>query len=113
MPNKIAAIPPFTREAKRLGKKYSSLDADLKQLFTKLQSTPVTGTALGQNCYKIRLKVASKGQGSSGGACVITCVVAVAETIYLLSIYDKSEQDSLSDKRLQELLQLIPSAPAS
>jgi hypothetical protein len=35
-------------------------------------------------------------------------VVAVRETVYLLSIYDKSKQDAIPDKRLQELLQLLP-----
>ena len=60
------------------------------------------------NCYKIRLKIASKGKGSSGGARVITCVVAVAQTVFLLSIYDKADQESISEKRLNELLQLLP-----
>ena len=107
MPSSIRPIPPFTREAKRLGKKYSSLEQELKHLFAQLAANPTSGTPLGQNCYKIRLKIASKGKGSSGGARVITCVVAVAETVYLLSIYDKSEQETIADKRLQELLQLI------
>ena len=66
------------------------------------------GTPIGQNCYKIRLAIASKGKGRSGGARVISCVVAVAETVYLLSIYDKSEQSSLSEIRLTELLKLVP-----
>lgn len=39
---------------------------------------------------------------------MITCVVAVREEVYLLSIYDKSEQDTLSDKRLKELLKQVP-----
>lgn len=54
------------------------------------------------------LKITSKGKGSSGGARVITCVIAVTDTVYLLSIYNKSEQESVSAKRLQELLQLVP-----
>ena len=66
------------------------------------------GTPIERKCYKIRLKIASKGKGNSGGARVITCVVAVSETVFLLSIYDKSEQENISDKRLTELLQLLP-----
>lgn len=110
MPNKILPVPPFTREVKRLLKKYSSLDAELTALLAQLAVDAAIGTAIGHNCYKIRLRIASKGKGSSGGARVITCVVAVAKMVYLLSIYDKSEQDSISDKRLQELLELVPSA---
>lgn len=94
-----------------MGKKYASLEQELEQLFAQLAANPTSGIPLGQNCYKIRLKVASKGRGSSGGARVITCVIAVAETVYLLSIYDKSEQTTISDARLKELLQQLPSAP--
>lgn len=80
----------------------------MQTLFAELSVQHPFGTALGRNCYKIRLKIASKGKGSSGGARVITCVVAVAETVYLLSIYDKSEQENISDKRLTDLLELVP-----
>lgn len=62
------------------------------------------GTPLGSNCYKIRLAIKSKGAGKSGGA----CVVAVREEVYLLAIYDKSEQATLTDKRLKELLKQTP-----
>ncbi len=104
------AIPPFAREAKPLLKKYPSLRQELQALFVQLETSPDLGTPLGNNCYKIRLKITSKGKGSSGGARVITCVVAVDKTVYLLSIYDKSEQGSISDKRLQALLKLLPAA---
>lgn len=106
---RIEAIPPFAREAKPLLKKYASLRSELQQLVSQLEANPLVGSPIGKNCYKIRLKIASKGKGSSGGARVITCVVAVTETVFLLSIYDKSEQETISDKRLTELLQLLPS----
>lgn len=104
------AIPPFAREAKPLLKKYVSLRHELQQLIEQLEASPIQGTPIGQNCYKIRLKIASKGKGRSGGTRVITCVVAVAETVFLLSIYDKADQDNISEKRLHELLQLLPPA---
>ena len=106
----IQTINAFQREAKSLLKKYASLKAELYALNSLLANSPKTGTSLGRNCYKIRLKIASKGKGRSGGARVITCIVAVAETVYLLSIYDKSEQNNISEKRLTELLQLVPPA---
>ena len=104
----VKPIPPFAIEAKPLLKKYRSLTVELENLFAELQANPRTGTSLGRNCYKIRLKIASKGGGKSGGARVITCVLAVRETVYLLSIYDKAEQDTISDKRLAELLATLP-----
>ena len=98
----------FRQDAKPLLKKYASLKAELYKLNELLAESPKTGTPIGRSCYKIRLKIASKGKGRSGGARVITCVVAVAETVFLLSIYDKSEQENISDKRLTELLALLP-----
>lgn len=66
------------------------------------------GTAIGNNCYKIRLAISSKGKGKSGGARLITNIVITEETVYLLSIYDKSEKENLSDKELLELLKYLP-----
>ena len=107
---RVEPTPPFAREAKPLLKKFASLDGELKTLFAKLEVDATTGTSIGQGFYKIRLKIASKGGGKSGGARVITCIVAVQETVYLLSIYDKAEQETISDRRLSELLKLLPIA---
>lgn len=59
---------------------------------------------MGRECYKIRLAIKSKGKGKRGGARVITCVVALKEEVTLLSIYDKSEQNDITDQELDRLL---------
>lgn len=59
---------------------------------------------MGKNCYKIRMSVASKGKGKSGGARIITHVRVLETTVYLLSIYDKSEQESIADKEILSIL---------
>ncbi len=69
---------------------------------------PEQGIPLGRNCYKIRLAIASKGKGRSGGARVVTCVFVREDTVWLLTIFDKSEKDSVSDKELQALVAVIP-----
>jgi hypothetical protein len=74
----------------------------------KLKITPDQGTPLGNNCYKIRLPVASKGKGKSGGARIITNIFVSNLTVYLLTIYDKSKQENLSNKELKELLSRVP-----
>lgn len=81
---------------------------ELAVLGEELAEHPRMGTPIGRDCYTIRLAIKSKGAGKSGGARVITCVVAVREEVYLLSIYDKSEQDTLTDQRLKELLKQVP-----
>ena len=101
----IDALPNFARELKQLKKKYPSVVQDVGALVTDLLTHPTQGTPLGGNCYKIRLAIRSKGQGKSGGARVITCVALIEDKITLLSIYDKSAQDNISDSYLRELRQ--------
>lgn len=104
----VKTIDVFERQAKKLTKKYVSLKKELLVLVQELKENPEQGTALGNNCYKIRLAIASKGKGKSGGARVITNIVITEKNVYLLSIYDKSEKENLSDKELKELLKDIP-----
>lgn len=55
----------------------------------------------------MRLAITSKGKGKSGGARVITYTVILTEIdseIKLLTIYDKSERENLTDKELQDIL---------
>lgn len=80
---------------------------DLVNLFSSLEINPKQGKPLGKDCYKIRMAISGKGKGKSGGARIITCVRVTAEKIYLISIYDKSEKEDISDKELNELHRLI------
>lgn len=66
------------------------------------------GTPIGNHCFKIRLSVASKGTGKSGGARVITYLQVSQTSVYLLTIYDKSKDDTISNKELADLLKWIP-----
>ena len=104
---KVYYTPEFEKQLKRLLKKYKSLGKDLSALVKRLEENPTTGTPLGNNCYKIRLAISSKGKGKSGGARVITCVIISHSEVYLADIYDKSEQENISDKRLKELAEQI------
>jgi mRNA-degrading endonuclease RelE of RelBE toxin-antitoxin system len=100
----ILAVPTFRKELKKLAKKYPSLKTDITALFESLTQNPHQGISLGRNCYKIRLAISSKGKGKSGGARLITTVVIDEKTVYLLSIYDKSDKSNLTDKELSDLL---------
>lgn len=104
---KVASIAPFLKEAKRLIKKYPSLKAELNRLADDLSENPEIGTPIGRNCYKIRLSISSKGKGKSGGARIITHVFVSAQMVFLLSIYDKSEQGSVSNQLIHERLKFI------
>lgn len=104
---KIRAIPKFEKELKRIAKKYPSLKNEYYQLVQSLKHQPKQGIPLGNDCYKIRLAIASKGKGKSGGARIITYVMVLETSVYLLTIYDKSVQENITKKELEELLKLI------
>ena len=97
----IYLTPSFKKQAKRLAKKFRSLSIDLEKLSSSLKVEPTQGISLGKNIYKIRIHVASKGKGKSGGMRVITYVKIVAKSVFLLAIYDKSERGNISDAEIK------------
>ncbi len=111
---KVSLSRQFERSSKRLLKKYVSLRQEIGELLLQLRINPRLGTSLGDNCYKIRLAVRSKASGKSGGMRVITNVEIIVSAppvpdapdtvVYLAAIYDKSEQDNMTDAQLRKLL---------
>jgi mRNA-degrading endonuclease RelE of RelBE toxin-antitoxin system len=90
----------FKREAKTLAKKYPSLKHDLANLVIELAENPEMGTPLGNNMYKIRMSISSKGRGKSSGARVITCVVYKREQVLLAEIYDNSDYSTVDEQQI-------------
>jgi len=72
-----------------------------------LVEDPTLGTHLGNNAYKLRMAITSKGKGKSGGARVITYVYVQEETVFLMSVYDKSEKDNISDAKIKAIIEKI------
>lgn len=104
MSYKIELSENFKKEAKKLSKKYPSLKTDLASLFEELEENPTTGISLGNDIYKIRLAIASKNKGKSGGARVMSFVKITDTTVLLFSIYNKGDKDSISGKEIEELI---------
>jgi mRNA-degrading endonuclease RelE of RelBE toxin-antitoxin system len=104
---KIVVTENFEKELKPLSKKYASLKDDIFELFQNVHSTTDLGTSIGSNAYKIRLAIGSKGKGKRSGARVIAYLYSINNILFLLSIYDKSETESISKKKLQILIEAI------
>lgn len=104
---KFIYLPTFVRRLKELAKKYPSIKNDFSSLLKELEANPRTGTELGKDCYKIRLTIKSKGRGKSGGARLITCVKIPMDAIYFFTIFDKAEQDSISDGELKKFIKYM------
>ncbi|MCL4642206.1 MULTISPECIES: hypothetical protein [Olivibacter] len=104
MSYKLYTTPLFEREFKILCRKHRSANVYIIAFIKTLEEHPKQGISLGKDCFKIRIAIKSKGKDKSGGARPITRVRITYESVYLLSIYDKSEKESLSDKELMDLL---------
>ena len=103
----IETIPTFKKRFKKLAKKYPSLKSDLEVLAIELLKNPKHGDHLGNDFYKIRMTITSKGKGKSAGARVITLIKVIDSIIYLMTIFDKSNQNSITDSELISLLKEI------
>ena len=104
-------LEEFERGAKALRKKYPSFENDYDTFLDELEKNPFAGESLGQHTYKHRMAIASKGKGKSGGARVITYNVQQTGSeeilITLMTIYDKSDIENVSDAYLKSLVQQI------
>jgi mRNA-degrading endonuclease RelE of RelBE toxin-antitoxin system len=107
MSYKIITTHRFEKEIKRLVKKYPSLKGEFAALISRLSENPELGTLIAKSCYKIRLAIQSKGKGKSGGARIITYLFIKTESIYLLTIYDKSEVSNIKTNELTEIIESL------
>ena len=102
----IVTTKDFESNFKRLSKKYHSLHKDYELLIENLLKNPTIGYQLSANVRKVRMAISSKNRGKSGGARVITfnVFVNIMDTdIYLLTIYDKNEKDTISTMEIEVL----------
>jgi hypothetical protein len=76
----------------------------LAELGEDLAVNPKLGTHLGNDVYKIRLAIASKNKGKGGGARVISFIKIIDETVFLLSIYNKGEKETVTDHEIEQLI---------
>ena len=110
MPNCVIPTPYFESKYKRLVRKFPSLGKELENLEKDLIHNPKLGEPLGSNLYKIRLSGKDKGKGKRGGFRIITYLVQEFQNsfeIYLITIFDKSEETSISKSILIKLVKSI------
>ncbi len=97
----------FEKEFKKLTKRYKSAKEDIQTAVQSITEKPNQGIYIGNNCYKIKVAIKSKNKGKSGGVRLIVRVLISESSIYLLSIYDKSDKENISDKEIDDLLKSL------
>lgn len=104
---KVLVLAEFKKNAKVLAKKYKNLKQDLRAVTKLLATKPTSGTHLFNNCYKIRLANSSIPTGKSGGFRVITYCLTQEQEVYLLTIYSKKDQETITDNEIIELIKTL------
>lgn len=100
---KINTIPRFEKDVKKLKKKFPKIKNDLVKFIDELSSNPELGINLGENIFKVRIPNSSIPAGKSGGFRVIT-YYKTDDTLYLITIYSKTEQDNILTDKLRQIV---------
>ncbi len=88
-------------------KNFHSLKSDYEAWLKEIHENPLVGDDLGGGVRKIRMTIADKGKGKSGGARILTLNVMVSEdglNVTLLTIYDKGEISNVKDEYIKFLI---------
>ena len=101
---KIETIPRFEKDVKKLKKKFPKIKNDLVNFIDKLSSNPKLGIDLGENIFKVRVPNSSIPTGKSGGFRIIT-YYKKDTILYLVTIYSKTEQDTILTEKLKKIVQ--------
>lgn len=94
----------FDKQSKRLAKKFNLLKSDLEDFINNFDNYHSTATSINHNTFKVRLSNSNKNRGKSAGYRVYY-YIKLEENIYLLTIYDKSQVESINEEILTELIQ--------
>ena len=101
----IKATEIFRKCVKPLAKRYRSFKKDYNDLLDELEKDPHLGIDLGDGYRKVRMAIASKGKGKSGGARIITFdMVERNGCLYLIYAYDKSDADNVKLNILKKIV---------
>ena len=98
----------FKTNYKWYSQKFRSLEDDIKKFKNDISKLP--SVDLGGGVFKYRLLVKSKNTGQSGGFRVVTLEVLITKdqkNITMLTIYDKSEQESISKKEIEAIIKSL------
>lgn len=93
----------FKKNFRKLLKKDKKLLEEYEQLLNDLKTNQNIGTDLGNGRYKIRLKNNANNKGKSAGYRVVT-YTKIKDTVVLVYIYSKSNEESVSSHKIDEII---------
>ena len=104
---KVIPSSRIAKDIKKIRKKYDSVERDIEPLIKELEAGETPGDRISGNkypVYKVRIKNSNNRRGKSGGYRVIYYTVT-PEAIVLITIYSKSEQENISDREIEDIIE--------
>mgnify|MGYP002794142336 CR=1 FL=1 len=93
----------FTKNWERLG----LYDEDLRRLELEILKNPQVGPVIQETGKLRKIRFAFENQGKSGSTRVCYVDFIMHETVYLITVYPKSEKDNLSMTEKKEIKKMI------
>jgi mRNA-degrading endonuclease RelE of RelBE toxin-antitoxin system len=112
MPTKVSYSPIFQKNIKRLSRNYPKVVDSLGILIDQLENDERPGDKIprvGYDVYKVRIKNPSAQRGKSGGFRAIY-YVELADSVILLTIYSKTQQNDISPDEIRQIVLSIQSS---
>lgn len=103
---KVLPTPRFKNQVKKLKKKFPLIDDELREFEQNISKNPAQGANLGNKTYRSKIAAKSIGKGN-GGARVITYIMKEDFEIYLLTIYDRPEVSTVTDKAVEAMVREV------
>lgn len=97
-------VSRFDKEVKKLSKKYNLIKEDLNNFVLDFDTIHKESTSIKNNLYKVRLSNSNKNKGKRAGY-RIYYYLKVNDTVYLLTIYDKSQIESINENTLNQYIE--------
>lgn len=96
-------LPEFDRDIKLLAKKYRHAKEDLVAFINSFEDEHSRSITIKKNLFKARIKNSDKAKGKSAGYRTYYYIV-INESVTFLTIYDKSEIESIDETVLDTLI---------
>jgi len=93
----------FTTEFRKLLKKYRHAEDDFDSFVSDFTKNHQSAKTIKANIYKARIKNSDKAKGKSAGYRTYYYVVE-NDSVYFLTIYNKSEKESIDESMLDEIV---------
>lgn len=110
---RVFVTDEFKRFARTLEKRYRNLRSDLQPLIEQLENDELPGDQISgtsYTLYKVRVKNSTIRKGKSGGYRVIYQILS-ADTVVLLYLYSKSDQDNVAATDLLSIIERFQIPP--